>query len=209
MLRFFDLANAITLIALLSAAGCTLLAMNGLFAAAAVALIIAGLCDLFDGFVARRLNRTEEQQRFGGRLDSLVDACSFGLAPAVLLYTAGLKQPFDLPLLGIFLICAIWRLAYFDTVGLEIEGPVRYFIGLPTTYVALVLPLVFLTALISTNAFLITMRIAVIVLAAALVSSFRVRKPGGLAYVFFLLLAIAVASILIGSAPLLHSRLQM
>lgn len=208
MHRFFDLANAITLISLLSAAGSIFLAMNERFAAANVALIIAGLCDLFDGFVARRLKRTEEQQRFGGRLDSLVDACSFGLAPAVLLYASGLKQPFDLPLLGIFTVCAIWRLAYFDTVGLESEGRVRYFIGLPTTYVALVLPLVFLTALIGTNVFFIAIRIAVVVLAAALVSSFRVRKPGGLAYGFFLLLAVAVVSILIVNAPLLHSRLH-
>jgi CDP-diacylglycerol--serine O-phosphatidyltransferase len=198
MIRFFDLANAISLVALLSSASCMLLAMNGLFAFA-----------VLDGVVARKLTRTEEQQRFGGRLDSLVDGCSFGFAPVVLLYAAGLRQPFDVPLLGLFLVCAIWRLAYFDTVGLETQGSVRYFVGLPTTYVALIFPLGFLTALIGTTWFLITMRITVMVVAAALVSSLRVRKPSGLAYVFFLLLAIGVASVLIRFAPLLQSRLQM
>jgi len=209
MLRFLDLANAISLVALLLSASCPMLAMNGRIAFAVVTLIGAGLCDLFDGLVARKLKRTEEQQRFGGRLDSLVDACAFGFAPTFLLYIVGMRQPFDLLILGSLIVCAIWRLAYFDTVGLEIDGNTRYYIGLPTTYVALILPLAFLTAFAGIDWFLNTMRITVSLLAVALVGSFRVRKPSGVAYAGFLLLAICVAGILITFAPVLQTQLQM
>jgi CDP-diacylglycerol--serine O-phosphatidyltransferase len=209
LLHFFDLANAISLAALLSAAACCWFSISGRPVYGVIALIVSGLADLFDGQVARRLSRTEEQKRFGGSLDSLVDACSFGLAPAALLYSIGLNQWFDLALLGFFLCCAVWRLAYFDTVGMETTSSARYFIGLPTTYVALVLPLVFLTALASTFWLQTSLRVATLVLALAMVSPLRCRKPGLLIYAFLLLLAIGVASLLIWQAPQIHRQLRL
>lgn len=205
MLRFFDGANAISLVALLAAATCCCLAIEQLPAYAVVALIVAGLCDLFDGLVARRLVRTEEQRVFGARLDSVVDACAFGFAPSLLLFAFGLNSPLDLSLLAMFLVAAVWRLAYFDTVGLETDGGARYYIGLPTTYVALILPLVFLLLFAGPLWFENGMRVAVVMLAAAMVSPVRIRKPGGIAYVGFLLLAIVVAGVLLGFGPQLHS----
>lgn len=208
MLRFFDIANAISLVALLAAAACCWFSISGLPVYGVVALMVAGIADLIDGQVARRLRRTEEQERFGKSLDSLVDACSFGLAPTALLYAIGLNQPLDLLLLGFFLCCAIWRLAYFDTVGMETTGSNRYFIGLPTTYVALVLPLVFLTAFAGTFWLWLSLRTATLLLALAMVSPLRCRKPGLIVYAFFALLAIAVGSLLIWHAPQLHQELR-
>ena len=46
-----------------------------------ICLIIAGVCDLFDGAVARRCKRTEEEKAFGIELDSLVDVLSFIALP--------------------------------------------------------------------------------------------------------------------------------
>lgn len=209
MLRFFDAANAVSLVGLLSAAAGCWFAIGRAPAYGVVALIVSGLADLLDGLVARRLARTDEQRRFGEQVDSLVDVCSFGLAPATLLYAIGLNQPLDLVLLGFFLCCTVWRLAYFDTVGMETSGPIRYFIGLPTTYVALVLPIVFLTVFIDTFWLLIGLRLTTIVLAVAMISRLRWRKPGLLAYGFFLLLAIGVASLLVWQAPLIHRRLAV
>lgn len=205
MLRFFDAANAISLVALLAAATCCCLAIEQLPAYAVVALIVAGLCDLFDGLVARRLVRNEEQRVFGGRLDSLVDACAFGFAPSLFLFAAGLNSPLDVSLLAMFLVSAVWRLAYFDTVGLETDGNARYYIGLPTTYVALILPLAFLLIFAGPFWFENGMRIAVVMLAAAMVSQVRIRKPGGIAYAGFLLLAMVVVGVLLWFAPQLQS----
>lgn len=209
MLRFFDLANAISLVALLAAAACAWFSISRLPAYGVVALIVSGLADLIDGLVARRLARTDEQRRFGQSIDSLVDACSFGFAPAALLYAIGLNQPLDLALLGFFLCCAVWRLAYFDTTGLETSGDARYFTGLPTTYVALVLPLVFLTVLATPLWLRASLRVATLVLALAMISPFRCRKPGLVVYAFLLLLAIGVAGLLLWHAPQIHERLGM
>jgi CDP-diacylglycerol--serine O-phosphatidyltransferase len=207
VLRFLDLANAVSLVALLAAAACSWLAISRLPAYAVVALIVSGLADLLDGLVARRIARTDEQRRFGQSIDSLVDACSFGFAPVVLLYSIGLSQPLDLVLLGSFLCCAVWRLAYYDTTGLETSGGSRYFTGLPTTYVALVLPLVFLTVLAGPFWLEAGLRVATVVLALAMVSPFRCKKPGLMVYAFLLLLAIGVAGLLIWRAPLIHQGL--
>ena len=44
-------------------------------------LMVAGICDLFDGMVARRCKRTEEEKKFGIELDSIVDTMSFIALP--------------------------------------------------------------------------------------------------------------------------------
>jgi CDP-diacylglycerol--serine O-phosphatidyltransferase len=196
-------------VALLAAAACVWFSISRLPAYGVVALIVSGLADLLDGQVARRLPRTDEQRQFGQRIDSLVDACSFGFAPAALLYAIGLTQPLDLVLLGFFLCCTVWRLAYFDTLGMQSAGSTPYFIGLPTTYVALVLPLVFLTVLVGPFWLLMSLRVATLVLALAMVSPLRCRKPGVLVYAFLLLLAIAVAGVLIWLAPQIHQELRV
>src|SRR5579859_3821295 len=59
------------------------------FERACVLLFIGALCDLADGRLARLLNATS---KFGMELDSLSDAISFGIAPAVLVYFAVLER---------------------------------------------------------------------------------------------------------------------
>jgi CDP-diacylglycerol--serine O-phosphatidyltransferase len=185
MARFLDVANCLTLMSLMFAATCALLAINGRPAFALSALILAGLCDLFDGWVARRLKRTDEQQRFGGRLDSVVDACAFGFAPVVLLYCSGLTSPLEIMLLLAFAACAVWRLAYFDAVTAA-NGPKGCHEGLPTTYVALLLPLAFLLTLFAPGWHRPVLWVATAGLAAGMISTRPIPKPRGLAYLVFL-----------------------
>lgn len=191
--RFFDLANLLTLIGLAAAVVCAILALKGLLAYAVVALMLSGLCDLFDGLVARRMKRDETQREFGGHLDTVVDACSFGFAPVVLMYSAGLTSLLHCLVLVLFVICTIWRLAYFETVGLQMEGSKRYYSGLPTTYVALVLPLAFVPGFFAHDWLSTSLTLAAVGLAVAMVSSISIRKPGGASYLFFFLLAVIVA----------------
>jgi CDP-diacylglycerol--serine O-phosphatidyltransferase len=64
-------------------------AAEGRFERACVLLFIAALCDLLDGRLARALGATS---KFGMELDSLSDAVSFGIAPAVLIYLGALRE---------------------------------------------------------------------------------------------------------------------
>src|SRR5262249_47267960 len=63
-------------------------AAEGRFERAVLFLFLAALCDLFDGKLARLLDASS---KFGMELDSLSDAISFGIAPAVMIYLCALK----------------------------------------------------------------------------------------------------------------------
>ncbi len=197
MLRFWNRANALTIAGLAAAvtgAGC---AAEGRLAAANVCLVLSGLCDLFDGFLARRLVRSDEEKTFGARLDSVVDGCMFGVAPTVLLLASGMASVPERALLAFFAACAAWRLAYFDTVGLTaaIEGDARFYTGLPTTFVALVLPVALLAGFLGALPLRIAANAAALGLALAMVSPLRIPKPGGKWYAVLLLLAIAMIGV--------------
>jgi len=195
--QLLDLANALTLTGLVAAVACALLAIHGQLAFAVVALMVSGVCDLFDGVVARRLNRSPEQQSFGGRLDSIVDACSFGFAPVVLMYSAGLNGILEVLLLVFFILCVVWRLAFFDMIGLQSVGKQRYFIGLPVTYVAMILPLAFLAGFWGMLWLRGCVAVAVVGLALAMVSTYRIRKPSGVFYLLFPASGLALAFVFI------------
>jgi CDP-diacylglycerol---serine O-phosphatidyltransferase len=98
-----------------------------------VLLFLALLCDVLDGYVAR-LNR-ERQSLIGADLDSLSDVISFGLAPAVLGYTFGLRGGWDVIVLTYFVACGVSRLARFNvtaaTLADSATGKVKYFEGTP------------------------------------------------------------------------------
>jgi CDP-diacylglycerol--serine O-phosphatidyltransferase len=85
------------------------------------------------GYVAR-LNR-KRQSVFGADLDSLADIVSFGVAPAVLGYTLGLRGLWDVLCLAYFICCGISRLARFNVTSAALTnietGKVRYFEGTP------------------------------------------------------------------------------
>ncbi len=201
MLRFMNAANALSLAGLAAALGAALLASSGRGALALVALMVSGLCDLFDGFVARRLPLDEEARRFGARLDSAVDACSFGLAPAVLLHAFGLRSAPEIALLAIFVSCAVWRLAYFDTVGLlGGESGARYYTGLPVTYVALVLPVACLAGFAGPIPLRAAGALSAAALSVAMVGPWKIRKPGGLWYPALLALALVLIPIYVAFA---------
>lgn len=101
--------------------------MHGNFAQAAVAIFAAMLLDGMDGRVARMTNT---QSAFGEQYDSLADMVSFGVAPALVVFTWALQ---DLGRWGwaaafIFTACAALRLARFNTqIGVVDK---KYFVGL-------------------------------------------------------------------------------
>ena len=96
-------------------------------------LPLALVCDFLDGYVAR-LNR-KRQSRLGADLDSLSDVISFGVAPAVLGFTLGMRGGWDMLILTYFVVCGVSRLARFNVTASVLEDPstgkVRYFEGTP------------------------------------------------------------------------------
>lgn len=71
----------------------------------------------------------------GQEMDSLADLISFGVAPATLAFTLGLRKPLDLVCLLLFVSGGLARLARFNaTVALvpsDANGKSKYFEGLP------------------------------------------------------------------------------
>jgi CDP-diacylglycerol--serine O-phosphatidyltransferase len=124
--------NAVTVVALCCGMTAIELAIIGKYRAAALALILAGIFDGLDGRAARMLKATST---FGAELDSLSDLVSFGVAPAVLLYTWSLTQ---LASIGwaftvFFTVCCGLRLARFNT---QLRGELpslrhHFFTGVP------------------------------------------------------------------------------
>ena len=71
----------------------------------------------------------------GADLDSLADVISFGVAPAVLGFTLGLRGGWDMVVLTFFVICGVSRLARFNVTAAALSdsetGKVKYFEGTP------------------------------------------------------------------------------
>ncbi|MDQ2988587.1 MAG: CDP-diacylglycerol--serine O-phosphatidyltransferase [Pseudomonadota bacterium] len=104
---------------------------------AAILLVLAGIFDALDGFVARA---TGTSSAFGMQLDSIADVMNFGCAPGLLMYCYGFAQlgqghPTLLRAGGlacfIFVACGALRLARFN-VNVGRTDP-RYFVGMPIT----------------------------------------------------------------------------
>jgi CDP-diacylglycerol--serine O-phosphatidyltransferase len=96
-----------------------------------VLLFVALGCDVMDGYWARRSKR---QSILGADLDSLADIVSFGVAPAVLGFTLGMRGVWDMTILAYFVVCGISRLARFNVTAAALSdesGKVKYFEGTP------------------------------------------------------------------------------
>src|SRR3989454_4708245 len=92
---------------------------------------VALVCDVTDGYWARRSRR---QSILGADLDSLADIVSFGVAPAVLGFTLGMRGGWDMLILAYFVGCGISRLARFNVTASALSdssGKVKYFEGTP------------------------------------------------------------------------------
>ncbi|ROW07330.1 hypothetical protein VMCG_03709 [Cytospora schulzeri] len=100
---------------------------------AALAFLPFGLFfDFMDGKVARWRKKSS---MMGQELDSLADLISFGLAPAVVAFTIGMRTPLDHVCLAFFVLCGLTRLARFNVTATSIPkdatGKAQYFEGTP------------------------------------------------------------------------------
>ena len=160
---------------------------------AVICLIIAGISDLFDGSVARKIKRTDEEKSFGVQIDSLVDVMSFIALPITLFSSAGMNKPFHALVFAVFALCGVSRLGYFNVVTADTQKAVKYYAGLPVTYCALIFPLVFLTRFVlNDSVFVIVLTVSVIAVSVLQILKVNVIKPKGAAYAVFGIIAIAL-----------------
>ena len=83
-IRLFTVPNFLTLANLIAGALAVVFALRDhAYDVSLMLIIVAAVCDFFDGFAARLL---KQQSPLGVQLDSLADDISFGLAPAVVMY---------------------------------------------------------------------------------------------------------------------------
>jgi CDP-diacylglycerol--serine O-phosphatidyltransferase len=178
----------------LAMAGCGL-AMAGRLELAMVALMWAGLCDLFDGMVARKLDLTPAERDFGVQMDSLVDMASFGVAPVVIGLAGGLGGPAGWIAALAYVCAAAQRLAHFNVSGLEARGSASYYTGLPVTYAALLLPVVFIARRwLAEGGFAALLCATYLLIAVCFLARIPVRKPRGAAYVVFPVLCLLLTA---------------
>jgi CDP-diacylglycerol--serine O-phosphatidyltransferase len=138
MIRGFHLADFFTL----ANAGCGVLALfavleytetrqPGRLLLATALIPLALVLDVLDGRVARSRRM---HSAMGRELDSLADVISFGVAPAVIAYAAGMQGLWDVVVLVYFVACGVSRLARFNVTAEALSAgsdKIKYFEGTP------------------------------------------------------------------------------
>lgn len=157
---------------------CMILALSGKTGLAIVALVISGICDAFDGYLARLHKYDKVETSYGVELDSLSDLISFGVAPAFLTLSIVGFNHFSSILVCIFYIMAgLIRLAYFNTLeinNLDIKG---CFKGVPITSIAIIYPLAyFIFSLFGFIYFDIVITVILFLVGVAFVVPIKIKK---------------------------------
>ena len=219
MIGFYDYTVILTYLSILSGTTGIILCLNGIGHPylGMFFLLFSGLCDTFDGKVARtKKNRTEKMKKFGIQIDSLSDLIAFGVLPAcigIALLRCGLRTqiPFGFtrfifeknPMLVqiiltiiavLYVLAAMIRLAYFNVM--EEEGE-KIYMGLPVTSAALIFPAVLLVHIL-VRADLTLLYFGVMIVTGLLfICKFHIKKPKGKGIAVLVLLGILEFIILI------------
>lgn len=198
---FYDYTVILTYCGMLSALVGIMFALQGHYILSMFMLILSGLCDMFDGTVASRKERTEQQKMFGIQIDSLSDMVSFGVFPAVFGFVLCNQSVFAGIVSALYVLCALIRLAYFNVLEEERqskkENGIKTFIGVPVTTIAIILPAAyfFYNSRFWNSDILITVVLALT--AAGFVFPVSIRKPRKTGKLIILLIGAVVFAALL------------
>ena len=196
----YDYTVVLTYLSLISSVFGITQAIHGDYKTAIFCLAFSGICDAFDGRVARtKKNRTEDEKAFGIQLDSLCDVICFGVFPALICYLLGVRGVLGLTLVFFYCLCAVIRLAFFNVLEAKRQqseqGAGKVYHGLPVTSIAFILPLAFwLQFVLPELMFLVLLHLIMAVVGFLFVLDFPLRKPG----LKTILVMIAVVSVTVG-----------
>lgn len=215
MIGFYNYTVYMTFLGLASSTFGIVQAVMGHPLRAVVLLMISGVCDMFDGKIARtRKNSTPEEKRFGIQLDSLSDMICFGALPAavgaILLPVLTWRPAAGLRIYNgvcacLLVLCAMIRLAYFNVMEeerqLKTDEHRTIYLGLPVTTSALIFPLAYALARVlpaPVNAWIYPS--AMLVTAILFITPIRVRKPQGVRLIIVGVIGLCVFGFLMWSA---------
>lgn len=182
MIGFYNYTVILTYIGLLSSVSGIYIAMSGKhITAAVVALMLSGLCDMFDGKIARTRKRTDDEKRFGIQIDSLCDLICFGFLPAAIGYAIGADKIYQIAAMAFFTLAAVIRLAYFNVMEESRQAKTnevrREYEGLPVTSVALILPLFYSFRKDMGILFPDLYSFLLLIIGIAFITRFKLKKP--------------------------------
>lgn len=179
----YDYTVILTYLSLISSVFGITQAIHGDYKTAIFCLAFSGICDAFDGRVARaKKNRTEDEKAFGIQLDSLVDVIAFGVFPAMICYLLGVRGTLGLCIVFFYCTCAVIRLAFFNVLEANRQktegGSNKTYRGLPVTSISFILPLAFwLQFVLPDLAFLVLLHLLLVVVGFLFILDFPMRKP--------------------------------
>lgn len=200
MIGFYDYTVLLTYMGFISGIVGITLAINGHIFPAIFCLMFSGLCDMFDGRVARtKKKRTAEERHFGIQLDSLSDLVCFGVLPSIIGYSLALKDtflPFDyrylLPVVAFFPLAALIRLAYFNVLEITRNSntPVKVYTGLPVTSSALIFPFLYIFRKYIGEYFPIAYAAVMLIVGILFITKIKIKKPGLKTMIFLILIGV-------------------
>ena len=117
MLGFYDYTVILTYLSLVISVFGMTRALEGDFRVAILCLALSGLCDMFDGKIARtKKDRTEDEKKFGIQIDSLCDVVCFGVFPIMICYCLGMKGKVSVIILALYGVASVIRLGFFNVM---------------------------------------------------------------------------------------------
>ena len=195
LLGYYNYTIILTNLSLLSSVFGIYSAMEGYITTAVLCLMVSGLCDMFDGKVARTKVRCREEKSFGIQLDSLSDLVCFGILPTVIGYAMGMYSWISILIFALYVTAALIRLAYFNVKEEErqslTEEKREFYTGLPVTAAALLVPLIYIMGKFISLSFHRLYGFSLLVIAFAFVLDFPVKKPGKAGSVILILIGAA------------------
>lgn len=168
---------------------------------ALLCLMIAGLCDMFDGKVASTMKRTMKAKKFGIQIDSLSDLICFGVLPALILFYISSPGILTVVITAVYVLCALIRLAWFNVDEEERQANDNKsrteYLGLPVTSVALIVPVMIMVSQ-ALGAFSDRfLQVVFICVAIAFLMPFQLRKPGKWGKIIIIVIGISMFAALI------------
>lgn len=193
MIGVYDYTVILTYLGFASGVYGIINACNGKIFPAVICLMFAGLCDMFDGKVARtKKRRTIEERHFGIQLDSLSDLVCFGVLPAMIGYNIGLNKTILLPLIIFFPIAALIRLAWFNVLEItrNSSSPVKEYTGLPVTSAALIFPFIYIFKKLIGCYFPLVYGICMFIVGVLFISKIKIKKPNTRTMILFIIVGV-------------------
>lgn len=161
-------------------------------------LVIAGICDMFDGKFARSCKRTDLDKEIGIQLDSLFDTFCFLAVPVVFMLSLKMLEIWHVIIYAFFIICGVSRLAYFNVVSSDANKAIKVYQGLPVTSTAITYPLLgLLHTCVSESLFQYLYLGLTLLTAILMIVNIKIPKLKGSAYIIMPILALILVVLLV------------